>query len=212
MTERTDMHAIVKDDQDLKEARQEFVDAAAQQDDYALKVKRARLEYKAEQQAALERGEVHSPRLEVIPDQDVQRHLRERREKAALGFSERAASSLRRLAAKLEAREKELLDSVGRLKVSELQRIAAEVGELATAKEYLQGLAGWRGYHGEPPTEPRRQVMVTAAQVLEAALDGGSVIGRTPPPPEPARVVDYNSPQGEAVMSGMDGAGGRIFR
>lgn len=206
------MHTIVTEDADVQAALQNLAEAHQARTAYAEKVARAREEYEREQQAALDRGEVHSPRLEVIEDTAVTAHLNQREAQALRQLEVDIARAAGRLVPQLEGREQVLLASVPKLKVAELDRVAAEIGELATAKNYLQGIRGLVRLHPMPSPDVAGAVTVTATQVLDAALSGGSVIGRTPPSPEPARVVAFDSPEGEALMGSNGGTNARRFR
>jgi hypothetical protein len=199
------MHAIVRDDQDVKAAREQYEQASENRRAYAEKVARAREEFERERQAALDRGEVHSPRLEVIDDEAVSAHLQKREEQAAAVFAADLGRVARRLVPQLEGREQVLLASVPKLKVADLQRVAEEISDLAAAKLHLRELSRWGQHLGMPPIEPTTRPGVTSTQVLDAALSGGSIIGRTPEPPPVPRVVSMDSPEDLDVMAGVHG-------
>lgn len=211
-SERTKtMHEIVEKDEAVREALAQHAQARQNRLDYARKVEEAHREYEREQQAAMDRGEPFSPKLEVIPDDAVKAHLNGRETVAHGEIAIRIGNAAQRLVPQMEAREQQLLDSVPKLKVAELQRVADEIGELAAAKSYLTGIRGLVRSHEVPDFTVVQPRQVSSSEVLEAALTGGSIIGRTPPPAPAQRVVDMSSPEGEALMGSNGGTNARYF-
>lgn len=178
------MHQIVTEHPAVKAADEQVREAEQNARNYAAKVAAARATYAAEQQAALDRGETHSPRLEVIPDDVLRQHLDNRWKQADLART----ATLERVAAavivQLEQREAELLKST---KPEALQRAAVEIEELRAARSAMLAhhrRAGRRHVAGEwpPPIafdEPSTGP-ITAGTVLDAALAGRSLLGARP--------------------------------
>lgn len=183
------MHRIIAEDKAFSEALAALETAERNRDRYLEKVAVARAAYLAEQKAALDRGETHSPALEVIPEEAVKQHLDEVHFRALTAFGTALAKAVPRLLVAVEAREAELLSSVEGLSVKDLRPVAGDIGELAAARTYLQAAAKFRDATRPPARAAGPAVPVSVGEILDAALSGGTVIGRTPLEPEPDREV-----------------------
>lgn len=204
--ERKTMHAIVSNHPAVKAARSELAETQAACRSYRARIAAASEQHKREQQAALDRGETHSPRMEVIPDHAVENHLAHKETQAELALEREMQRLAKDLIIALEQREAELLEAARKgAKPTPLVSAAAELEELRTTRSALlqhhrrasrnQGEFDW------PPVvkfDASVEGPITAGVVLDAAMAGRSLLGARAsydpgPAPEPQSMVHVES-------------------
>jgi hypothetical protein len=176
-TEGAHVHAIVKDDPVIKGALAGLAEARAVNADLQARSDAAHAEFEAARQAALDRGEVHSPPLEPVASSEVRHHLASREQIAEDAFASALTGSAVRLAPALAAREAEVLATAAETKPSALGPLVEEVVLLQQSLRLLTSRAAARSYaHREslPASD------VTLAAVIDAALSGTSLLGELP--------------------------------
>jgi hypothetical protein len=203
--ETTVLHDLYHQHPRIEFAQQEIDSAKAASEDLLARSAAAIEKHEREKREALDRGEVFAPVLGPIPSKEVRERAARQVDAAEASLDKAMAEIAVELSQRLEQREAEILEQATHTTVADLGPLLDEVNELLATKSLLAGSyrralrAQAAGPGRTPAVVAPAKSQASLSDLVAAATAGSSLLGVTKDPTEPT-VVDFFSPEGEAVL------------
>jgi hypothetical protein len=204
--ETTVLHDLYHQHPRIKSALKELDSAKAASEDLLVRSAAAVEKHEREKREALDRGEVFAPVLGPIPSKEVRERAARQVDAAEASLDKVMAEIAVELSQQLEQREAEILEQATSTNVGDLGPLLDEVNSLLATKHLLAKALrrDWESRPSPGPIKAKPPVQaptpqMSAADFVEAALSGESLLGVTELPVE-RKSIAFFSPEGEAVL------------